>query len=233
MNDLRRLVPGGRWPDDIQLWHLRLPSEYGEADWSTLSADERARAGRYRQPADRIRFALTRCRLRQLLGAWLDLPPASLRFHCNAWGRPELSCGGLSFNVSHSGSHALIAISACRRVGVDVEWIDPALAWQALSGLLCTAAELRSILESPGDRRRWAFFRYWTAKEALLKAQGQGIGAGLHAVNLAEGETQPMAMAGATAPVADCRLRYCWLDELEGYGACLAYGEPGSDGLQV
>ena len=236
MNDLRRLAPAGRWPDDIQLWHLRLPAQAVDADWPTLSADERARAARYRRPTDRIRFALTRCRLRQLLGAWLDRPPASLRFDCNAWGRPELCGGGLFFNVSHGGSHALIAISACRRVGVDVEWIDPALDWQALSGMLCTQAELQSIQAIPEDSRRWAFFRCWTAKEALLKAMGQGIGADLHSVNLAERTAQPMAMVGATAMVTNCRLQYRWLEGLEGlegYSACVAYGEPGSAGFQV
>jgi len=228
MNDTRRLEARGRWPADIDLWHLNLPAQAGVHDWSCLSGDERERAARYRQPADRIRFALTRCRLRRLLAGYLGLAPEALRFGSDVWGRPELAGGGLSFNVSHGGKHALIAVSVSRRVGVDVEWIDPALDWRALTGLLCTSQERQAILTAVHEARRQAFFRCWTAKEALFKADGRGIGAGLRSVNLAAAGKQFWTAAGGTAAVGGCRLQYRWLDELNGYSACLAYGEPGS-----
>lgn len=228
MHDTTPLEARGRWPTDIAVWQIRLPAQADARDWPSLTADEREHAARFRLPADRIRFAVTRSRLRQLLAGHRDTPPAALRFTRNAWGRPELVDGGLSFNVSHSKDQALIAISTTRRVGVDVEWIDPALDWQALTGLLCTPGELQAIEGAPPDMRRRAFFRCWTAKEALLKAQGQGIAAGLHSLSLAPGGLQAPGEAGSRTLDNGDRLHYRWLEGVAGYSACLAYGEPGS-----
>lgn len=238
MDYTTRLAAGGRWPADVELWHLHIPAAASERDWPWLDAGEQARAARYRQPADRIRFALTRSRLRQLLAARLDMSPAALRFVSNPWGRPELASGaGLAFNVSHGGDHALIALSAARQVGVDIERIDPALDWQALTGMVCTAAEMRAILAQPRWRHRQCFFQCWTAKEALLKACGLGIGAGLLGLELVhlglearEGED-----AGGSLMLKGRSLHYHWLGDISGYGACIAYGqalslEPGFSG---
>lgn len=230
MQDTTPLDAGGRWPADIDIWQVRLPVQADAHDWPGLAAEEREHAARFRLPTDRIRFAVTRSRLRQLLGGYRNTPPAALRFTHNAWGRPELVDGdGLSFNVSHSKGQALIAVSASRRVGVDVEWRDPALDWRELTGLLCTPRERQAIEDTPADARRRAFFRCWTAKEALLKAQGQGIAAGLHALSLAPGGLQGQDEAGSCTLHGN-RLHYRWLDELAGYGACLAYGDAGSAG---
>ncbi len=226
MDHTSRLVAGGRWPADLDLWHVCIPAALGERDWACLEAAERARAARYRQPGDRVRFALTRARLRQLLAGRLGVAPAALRFAYNPWGRPQLVGGGLSFNVSHGAGHALIAISAARRVGVDVEWVDPALDWQDLTGMVCTAAEARAILAGPRARQRQRFFHCWTAKEALLKAGGQGIGSGLHALCL--GSAGAAGEAGGSRLVAGRVLHYRWLGDIPGYSACLAYGETGS-----
>ncbi|MCC6074283.1 4'-phosphopantetheinyl transferase family protein [Pseudomonas sp. GCM10022188] len=231
MQDTTRLEASGRWPADIAIWQVRLPAQADARDWPGLTADECERAARFRLPAERIRFAVTRSRLRQLLGDYRNTPPAALRFTHNAWGRPELVDGaGLSFNVSHSAGQALIAVSATRRVGVDVEWIDPALDWRGLTGLLCTPDERQAIEGAPPGARRRAFFRCWTAKEALLKAQGQGLAAGLRSLNLAPAGLQAQDEAGSCTLEGGGRLHYRWLEDLAGYGACLAYGEAGSAG---
>lgn len=231
MHDITPLDAGGRWPRDIAVWQVRLPAQADARDWPGLSADEHERAARFRLSADRVRFAVTRSRLRQLLAGYRNTPPAALRFTRNAWGRPELVDGdGLSFNVSHSQGQALIAVSARRRVGVDIEWIDPALDWQGLTGLLCTPGELQAIEGAPPDARRRAFFRCWTAKEALLKAQGRGLAAGLHSLDLAPGGLQAQDPTGSCTPDGGDHLRYRWLEDVAGYAACLAYGEPGSAG---
>ena len=68
-------------------------------------------------------------------------------------------------NVLHSGAFALLAITADRRVGVDVERIRP------ING--------RDLERLPERERQPAFYRCWTRKEAYLKARGDGLGFGL------------------------------------------------------
>ncbi len=86
-----RLEAGGRWPADVDIWHVAMPSAGHNLDESCLYEDERERAARYRQVADRVRFVATRLALRDLLGRYVDVEPAPLRFAMTRHGRPELA----------------------------------------------------------------------------------------------------------------------------------------------
>ncbi len=86
-------------------------------------------------------------------------------------GRPAR----ISFNVSHSGKHGLIALAPEGRLGVDVEERVPR---HDLDGLIRAVlgpdeqAELASVY---GSRRLHLFLKLWTFKEALIKALGVGF----------------------------------------------------------
>jgi 4'-phosphopantetheinyl transferase len=161
---------------------------------------------RYVRHADRVRFAVARSVLREILGERLACDPAQLGFATGAYGRPSLAAHpDVSFNVSHSGERVLIALSTVRTVGVDIELANPSVDWRPLIDLVCAPEEARHIL---GARD---FYRCWTAKEALLKATGVGIGEGLKSIDLANARVPPT-------------LGFTWLDELDGYAASVAFG---------
>ncbi|MGI4861946.1 MAG: 4'-phosphopantetheinyl transferase family protein [Janthinobacterium lividum] len=198
-----------RWPADVEVWHVALDLDAESAAFcGFLAADEVARMTRYARPADRIRFATARALLRAMLGERLGCDPLQLAFTQGTYGRPSLAAHpGVSFNVSHSGARVLIALSMQRTVGVDIEVDDAMLDWRALLDLVCAPEEARTILCAR------AFYRCWTAKEALLKATGEGIGRGLKSIDL----------SSAWRPAA---LRVVHLDELAGYSGALAFGPP-------
>ena len=205
----------GRWPADVGLWRVELDLGIDPAGaCGYLAASEIERMGRYVQQADRVRFAVARSVLRGILGARLDCDPAQLAFEVGPFGRPSLVAHpGVSFNVSHSGERVLVAVSALRTVGVDIEAIDPALDWRALLDLVCAPEEARWI-GSTGE-----FYRCWTVKEALLKATGKGIGAGLKSIDV----TSDVIIDSTSAKLPP-KLRFICLDELGGYSGALAFG---------
>ncbi len=84
-------------------------------------------------------------------------------------GRP-LSNAGFHWSVSHKRQLAAAVISDCP-VGIDVEHVLPRRE-EVLDEL--AADDEWDIL---GDRSWQCFFRLWTAKEAVLKANGLGIAA--------------------------------------------------------
>ena len=262
--ELQSLMSQGRWPDDIDLWHLAIPDEgsepsrlldghasiaseenatrtriadvrdrldnaqYDDGALAVLNPSERQRALHYRQSADRRRFVHTRAALRTLLGERLRLPAVAVPLQAGARGR--LFVAGqeaLSFNVTHAGEHALIALSNVRDVGVDVERLDATLDWEALAGLVCTSGEVDALHRRRLPDRHHGFFRCWTAKEALLKTLGLGITEGLKAlsVDIDGVATQRPAVdinaLPALAPAKD--LRFVWLDEFPEYVGCLAF----------
>ena len=172
-----------------------------------LSADEQARADRFRHAIDRDRFVVRRGLLRRLLAERLSLEPARVPLEPGPAGKPmlaaaELRRAGLAtangppgFNLARSGGLALYAflhLENARAVtgpaapdgptlGVDLERIDTAR--RTLADLRRIAdrfarEETRCLQSLPDDEAAEVFYRLWTCKEACLKCLGTGIGGG-------------------------------------------------------
>jgi 4'-phosphopantetheinyl transferase len=77
--------------------------------------------------------------------------------------------------MSHAHGRALIAVSKGREVGVDLERIRSDVEVAKLSKRYFAPSEQVSIMELAQEQRAPRFFRYWVAKEAVLKAQGIGL----------------------------------------------------------
>ncbi len=95
--------------------------------------------------------------------AGLELGPLEKDAH----GAP-LPCGGIHWSLSHK-SDWVAAVAARCPVGIDLERLRPVS--EALYIRLAGADEWRLGQE----RDEALFLRYWTAKEAVLKAVGQGL----------------------------------------------------------
>jgi 4'-phosphopantetheinyl transferase len=164
----------------IALWWARLAVTEGElarfSSW--LSAAEHARAARFGRDSLRQRYIVGRALLRSLLGNALGLAPAAVPIVRGARGRPQLdSIQGIDFNISHTLDMSLVGIAHGPRIGVDIERADRDVNADGLSRKFL-AVEERGTLESLGaDARRSRFLRYWTCKEAMSKATGDGISA--------------------------------------------------------
>ena len=144
-----------------------------------LAPEEFTRAGRFHYSKDRSAFITARASLRCLLGHYLRRKPEAISFGYGTHGKPFLAGpepGGLSFNLSHAGGHALIGFTTCRSIGVDLEAEDPSINVERLAERFFSPHEYREVLALPAAERVPAFFRTWTRKEAFLKAHGAGLG---------------------------------------------------------
>ena len=141
-----------------------------------LSASERARLTEYRGREAAERYVVTRSLVRIVLGKRLGIAPRDVEVSRTDRGKPIIAAGA-HFNVSHSGDLVLLALSADRPVGVDVERRRDVARVPALSQRWLTAAERRDFdrLCSSGTPESDAFLRVWSLKEAQLKALGVGI----------------------------------------------------------
>ncbi|MCE2452511.1 MAG: 4'-phosphopantetheinyl transferase superfamily protein [Nitrospinae bacterium] len=166
---------------DILVAHVDLTAhEEREAHAFTwLDEEERERWRRYKYDRPRREFALCRAALRSILCRRLDCKNKRLAFGALDHGKPFALLDGteapVSFNVSHSGNHGLIAIAPGGRLGVDVEErvarIDIDLMIESVFGPE-EQAEFASLRER---EKRHLFFTLWTLKEALIKALGTGF----------------------------------------------------------
>ncbi len=166
-------------PADVRVWlvDIDLSVPLPEAAEGILHADELQRAHRFMRHEDAARFATMRAVLRRLLAVELGGSPAKLALVSDPNGRPMLAIPDApDFNVAHSGAHGLIAMSFERRVGVDIEKARHSFDWRELQSTVLHAADQRVVQALPQADQRDAFLACWTAKEAVLKAHGVGIG---------------------------------------------------------
>ncbi len=131
----------------------------------------------YRSP--RRQFTLCRAALRSLLCRELDCHNDDLAFKASEHNKPSATVRGLpapiSFNVSHSGRHGLIALAPGGRVGVDIEERVPHPNLDELIAAVLGPNERSEMAAAPRQRRLQLFFSLWTLKEALSKAHGMGL----------------------------------------------------------
>lgn len=194
--------------EEVQIWLLSLEGDDGliASYAALLSPDERGRADRYRFERDRRGFIACRAQLRSLLTHYVGGAPAQIRFRYNPFGKPELTptlaSSTVEFNVSNSGTYAACAVAARRRVGVDLEQLNPSTNLQPAAHEILSPSEHAELgaTSCTGERSR-QLLRIWTRKEALLKAWGTGLSTSMREVTVgaAYGAYTWLSEAGSSA----------------------------------
>lgn len=170
-----------------QVWWALL-ADVGPQHDALLAPEDLERRARLAGAADRHRLTAAAATTRVVLAALVGERPAALEIdrtclRCgDQHGKPRLTgTSDLHFSVSHSGSVVAVAVSRNRPVGVDVERIWRLRPVELDRVVLATLApeERLQVARQPADRRTLALTTYWTRKEAVLKATGQGLTATL------------------------------------------------------
>ena len=81
----------------------------------------------------------------------------------------------ISFNVSHSGKHGLIAIAPKGRLGVDIEERTDRRDFDRLIEAAFGPDEQTDLKRERASGNVQLFYKLWTVKEALIKALGTGL----------------------------------------------------------
>jgi 4'-phosphopantetheinyl transferase len=177
----------------VDVWRADLTAVEDAMCDELLSDDERARAQRMRSERSRRLWSRSRGVLRALLGRYLDMDPAALRFATAARGKPALlertpragvtraelaskSTLPPQFNLSHSDGIALYAIAAGPSLGIDVEVDRRPIDEVAIAARTFGAAEASRLRALDAGTCRREFLQAWVRHEARLKCLGVGIG---------------------------------------------------------
>ena len=166
-----------------------------------------------------------RAPFRALVARYLGVAPASVDFRDAPGGRPYIAQphGDLAINWSHSGDQAVLALARGLPIlGVDVETPRPRTRALALADRFFHPLECDDLAALPPAQREAAFLKLWTAKEAVLKALGEGLRFGLDRVvfRLRDDRLVPGPFAEAAGALADWHLER--MDDVLGH-ACVAW----------
>ncbi|MGE0643271.1 MAG: 4'-phosphopantetheinyl transferase superfamily protein [Nitrospira sp.] len=169
-------------PKVIHIWGITLDgtSHCLKECRGWLDERERERAARLVRERDREHYVLSHGGLRAVLSRYLGIGPDSVCFDRSASGKPMLARElrdrfAITFNLSHAHGRALLAVSRAQEIGIDLELVRPDIQVEQLSKRFFAPQEHTAVLQSAAEQRTAVFFRYWVAKEAVLKAQGIGL----------------------------------------------------------
>jgi 4'-phosphopantetheinyl transferase len=163
--------------DTVHIWRLCPADRLAKEDYlACLIPDERKRAERLLFPADQEQSISSRGTLRMLLRHYTRAEdPRDLQIAYGQQGKPYLAGSDLHFNLSHTRNLALFAFAREMDLGVDVENLHASDDLDAVADQNFGPAEREVLHALPPGERVPAFYRCWTRKEALLKAEGSGL----------------------------------------------------------
>lgn len=142
---------------------------------------------------DRERYILGRTSIRRVCADYCGMEPAQIRLRQTETGRPylapecQLPGRPIDFNIAHSGDCVVIAWALQHTVGIDVEQITPnrAIDFLGVAGRAFSSSERQIVETAEPHAAPELFYRIWVRKEALLKAEGRGIGGQLQSFSVA------------------------------------------------
>jgi len=144
-----------------------------------LAPHERQRLERFIDPTARREFVTCRGVLHLLLAFLSKADPGSVKIREEGNGKPQLEADGhthpLAFNLAHTDGLCLIACSRESEMGVDVERIQPLPEMEDMAQKYLAPLEMAQWRATAPSQRAALFYRFWSAKEALLKALGSGL----------------------------------------------------------
>jgi len=148
-----------------------------------LSVDGKDRLMSLRHDIDRCRTLCGKILLLHLLQQYTKWDINALpELKYNKYGKPYLSKLGGYFNISHSGSYIICAYSPDINIGIDIEEITEIDIDEYAQVLTYREYEyLRN-----GNNQD--FFKLWTIKEAVMKADGRGFSLDPRTIDLMDDE---------------------------------------------
>ncbi len=178
--DLSGLIAG-----DAHLWLFPETAsdveQLEDAAFATLSPQETVRHASISHPVRARQFLRGRMLIRRVLARYLDVSPQGVPLAENLNGKPYLieNSPPLSFNLSHSNSAIILAVSMYPAIGIDLENLDRAESAYRISRHFFSPEEQR-FLDSMGSERYKFALSLWTLKESIVKAEGSTIWQGLN-----------------------------------------------------
>jgi 4'-phosphopantetheinyl transferase len=169
-----------------------------------LDAAERSRYDRFLRADDKRRFLAGRFLLRSTASSLLgigtrEVPLDATCPRCGEpHGKPRLPGGEVDLSISHAGGLAVLAYTTTGPVGVDVEPETAAPRLPELSRRVLTSAEQAEVAAIPEAERPRALLRYWTRKEAILKATGEGLGGDMTTIAISRPDESPSVVQART-----------------------------------
>ncbi|WP_413290189.1 4'-phosphopantetheinyl transferase family protein [Bdellovibrio sp. HCB337] len=167
----------------------RFKDAFSEAPEGFLSDEELREFSQMTIEKRRSEYLQSRWQLKRLLTELSGVSPEQMDFTKVGEGKPVWAgrADSIDFNLSHSRDYFAIALSEKGLVGVDIEKNRESRNLSQIAKRFFSREELLLIEQEPNPAKQTEYFaKFWSGKEALIKAQGGGVFKHVHDVLIDE-----------------------------------------------
>lgn len=147
-----------------------------------LDEKEKQKIKRLKSAKDRHARRVARVFLKQILARCTGKTADAIQFFENRYGKPALASGitdlPIRFNLTHATDLVACALTLRHEIGVDIENVQRRVDL-SVADRFFSNQEAQAISQTDVSLKPALFFRFWTLKEAYLKATGRGVSFGL------------------------------------------------------
>jgi 4'-phosphopantetheinyl transferase len=169
-------------------------------------------------------YLQSRFTLKEWLSQRTSLLPKDIHFQNVGEGKPVLTTSSvkLDFNLSHSGEFFALAFSEKGQVGVDIEKIRAPQHLAQIAKKFFSAKEVLLIENEQNLQRQSEIFsKFWSGKEALIKAVGGGVFKNVHEVEIDSQSWCVKRLPQDFGNLSHWQLRF--FENIEGYTCSVAF----------
>ncbi|WP_299079911.1 4'-phosphopantetheinyl transferase superfamily protein [uncultured Paraglaciecola sp.] len=166
--------------NEVHIWLIKYDSKkvFTVCSASTLSNEEVIKSNRFKRTQDGTVWAFFHTAVREILSRYVGFSAADIQFALDQKQKPYLKNKvelPLYFNLSHSGHIALLAVTNLAPIGVDIEIAKEIQDARNVASKFFSKQENLGLLKVNRDEFIQHFYQIWTAKEAVIKANGWGM----------------------------------------------------------
>lgn len=163
-----------------ELWREIPPN--AKAHWTPA---QHQRWSKISEPVAKQRYAWTQLWMAQVLARYLPNAAGPAKIQKDPKGRPYLEGARASLSLSHCEDLVLLCVDPQgAAIGVDLEPMDSQRAMQGIVSRFFGERSQARFAHLPHQERCSVFYWWWTAKEAVAKASGEGLSTELLSVDL-------------------------------------------------
>ena len=121
------------------------------------------------------------------MSKYTNIVSQDIQFDYNHKGKPSLLniYKEINFNLSHKNNYTIYGFSKLN-LGVDLEVVKSDIKVPAIAQRFFSENEYQDLAQFNQSEQLSYFFQLWTAKEAYLKAIGEGLSGGLDSIELSK-----------------------------------------------
>ena len=169
--------------DEIHIIRIGIANYFEKIQRHTglLTGEELKKSERFVRGQDKHSFLASSVMKKIHRGHYLGREPKSVEFEVNEFNKPKIrNQENIHFNTSHSGDW-LVFIFSNNPCGIDIERNNHGFDYSSILEMSFHPDEIDFIQKSIQPINE--FFKIWTIKESILKAEGTGLMDNLNELN--------------------------------------------------